>query len=78
MNTETIKINREFSLEIMFYSAGGAGCDLRFCNGGGYYSVEEEVDINVQQAKELIAALARFVNAAERREDLEHREALEL
>ena len=57
----------------MFYSEGGAGCDLRFCNGGGYYSVEEQVDIDLQQAKELIAALARFVNAVERREDLEHK-----
>ena len=73
MNTETIRINREFSLEIMFYSAGGARCDIRFFNGDGYYSVEEQVDIDVQQAKELIAALARFVNAVERREDLEHR-----
>ena len=73
MNTETIRINRQFSLEIMFYSPGGAGCDIRFCNGGGYYSVEEVVDIDVKQAKEIIAALARFVNAAERRQDLEHR-----
>lgn len=74
MNTETIKINREFSLEIMFYPQGGARCDLRFFNGGGYYSVEEEVDIDVQQAKELISALARVVNAVECREDLEHKE----
>ena len=73
MNTETVRINREFSLEIMFYLQGGAGCDIRFCNGGGYYSVEENVDIDVQQAKELISALARFVNAVECREDLEHR-----
>ena len=73
MNTETIRINREFSLEIMFYSQGGAGCDIRFCNGDGHYSVDEQVDIDVQQAKELIAALARFVNAVERRQDLEHR-----
>jgi hypothetical protein len=65
MNTKIVKINREFSLEVMFYSAGGAGCDLRFCNGGGYYSVKEEVDIDVQKAKELISALARFVNAVE-------------
>ena len=57
----------------MFYSQNGAGCYLRFCNGGGYYSVEENVDIDVQQAKELIAALSRFVNAEERREDLEHK-----
>ena len=72
MNTETVKINREFSLKVMFYSAGGAGCDIRFCNGGGYYSTEEEVDIDVQKAKELISALARFVQAVERRKDLDH------
>jgi hypothetical protein len=64
--TETIKLNSNFRIEVDIYEKD-AYCEVHFCNGGGYYSCEEYVGVNVDEAKQIIAALTKFVETKERK-----------
>ena len=63
MSIETIKLNRNFTLEVC--ADNYPDCDLYFSSGKGYDSCSDSVNISLNQAKEIIAALTKFVVAKE-------------
>ena len=64
--TETIKLDKNFHIEVDIYEKD-ADCEVHFCNGYGYYCSEEHVSIDIEKAKQIIAALSKFVEAKERK-----------
>jgi hypothetical protein len=54
-----IKIDRNFTF--VFYDNAGATPDICFDNHAGFYRTEESTSISIDQAKQLIAELTKFI-----------------
>lgn len=63
MSIETIKLNSNFTLEVL--TDNSPDCALYFSIGKGYYSCDDCVNIDANKAKQVIAALVKFVIAKE-------------
>jgi len=63
MTATEIKINQDFIF--VFYDFKGITPRICFNNHAGYYGVEEDVSISVDDAKQLIAELTKFVQREE-------------
>ena len=63
MTTTEIKINRDFTF--VFYDCKGITPSICFNNHAGFYGVEEDGWISVDDAKQLIAELTKFVQREE-------------
>ena len=63
---ETIKLDKNFTLEVIS-NEKSPDCDIYFDNGYGYGSCNDHVNIDLDKAKEIIAALTKFVEAKERK-----------
>lgn len=61
---ETIQLDHNFTLEVIS-NENYPDCDVYFCNGHGYGSCSDHVNIDLDKAKEIIAALTKFVEAKE-------------
>ena len=58
-----IKINREFTF--VFYNSKGITPSICFDNHAGFYRVDEDADISLDKAKQLIVELTKFVEIEE-------------
>ncbi len=63
MSIETIKLNRNFTLEVL--ADNSPDCDLFFSTGKGYHACDDSVNIDSDKAKQIITALIKFVIAKE-------------
>lgn len=63
---EIIKLNRYFTLEVISNEIY-PDCDIYFSNGSGYQCCSDNVTIDLDQAKQIIAALTKFVEAKEKK-----------
>jgi len=59
MTATEIKINRDFTF--VFYDCKGITPSICFDNHAGFYGVEEDVSISLDEAKQLIIELTKFV-----------------
>ncbi len=62
--TETIELDNNFHIDVDVYESF-ADCEVHFCNGYGYGACEDYVRVDVDKAKQIIAALTKFVEAKE-------------
>ncbi len=62
---ETIILDNNFTLEVSS-NEKYPDCDIYFNNGYGYGSCSDHVNIDLDKAKEIIAALSRFIEAKEK------------
>ena len=62
---ETIKLDSSFHIEVDIYG-NDSNCEVHFF-GPGFYSCDEYVRVDVDKAKEIIAALTKFVEEKERK-----------
>ena len=58
-----IKINRDFTF--IFYDYKGVTPSICFNNHAGFYGVEEDASISLDEAKRLIVELTKFVEREE-------------
>jgi len=63
MTPTEIKINQDFTF--VFYDCKGITPSICFNNHAGFYGVEEDVSISVNEAKQLIVELTKFVQREE-------------
>jgi hypothetical protein len=54
-----IKIDQNFTF--VFYDNANATPDICFNNHAGFYGVEEDASISIDQAKQLIVELTKFI-----------------
>jgi len=58
-NMTEIEINQNFTF--IFYNEKGITPSIYFNNHAGFYGVEEDVSISLDEAKQLIIELTKFV-----------------
>jgi len=58
-DTTEIKLNQNFTF--VFYNYKGVTPSICFDNHAGFYGVEEDVSISLDEAKQLIIELTKFV-----------------
>lgn len=63
--TEIIKLDGNFHIEVNVYESF-ADCEVHFFGSGYYSSLQEYVTVDVDKAKQIIAALTKFVEAKEK------------